>query len=148
MNNDGDISDEPGGMPVVRAALVNEKEAYMRLQKQPGEAVQFEIEPRIVYALIDTGAENNYADASLIAHAACPKIGTSQVHGATSAVESTWHEARIWFPDTGQLVNTDVFSTPLSDNGRKYPLVIGILTIKLGHLVLDYKSRIFRLHLG
>lgn len=146
MHDDGSVSNSPDGTPVVRAALIHEPETIAQA-RSTGIPQAFKRTPKIVYALVDTGADYNYADSDLIAHAGCPKLGTSVLQGATSTTDTTWHSAQIWFPDIERLVDTDVFATPLSENGRKYPLVIGMLTLKTGRLVLDFPNKVFRLYL-
>jgi len=147
MREDGSVSDSPDdGAPVIKAALIYEPETIAKA-RSTGVPQSFKRPPKIIYALIDTGADYNYADADLITHAGCPTLGSSVLRGATSSALTTWHDAHIWFPDIARLVDTNVFATPLAENGRKYPLIIGMLTLKTGKLVLDFPNKIFRLYL-
>ena len=101
------------------------------------------------YALLDTGADHNYATPEVIESAKCPQIGTSKTYGATAGeVEGTKHEGHLFFPEAAIQVETDIFSAPLRNSPATEHLVIGMLTIQLGTLIMDFKKNIYRLYLG
>lgn len=141
LRKDGNAYDLPPGRPVVIAAL--------RYDPEHGAG------PRVInglkptYALIDTGADNNYATPELIAEAGCPQIGTARVRNASGWTDSTQHLAHILLPETGNQYETDVFSSSLVDEGgHGESLVIGVLVMKTGRLVMDFQANIYRLYVA
>jgi hypothetical protein len=94
-------------------------------------------------ALVDTGADLNYADPSLLAKHRCPVSNFSTVQSATSQIASTIHIGHLLCPG-GRLIETDFVSAPLIKNGRIYSLILGLHFLKLGRLELDFARKIFR----
>lgn len=138
---DGKVYTTPPGSPVIVAALRYDPEHG----GGPREITGF----KRVYALVDTGADCNFATPELIAEAGCPQIATAKVRSATGWIESTRHLAHIFIPETGTQYETDVFSSPLIDEGGVgESLIIGVLVIKAGRLVMDFQSNIFRLYVS
>ncbi len=139
LRKDGKAYDLPPGRPVIVAALRYDPEHG----SGPREITGF----TPTYALIDTGADNNYATPKLIAEAGCPQIGTAQIRNAGGWAESAQHLAHIFLPETGSQYETDVFSSSLADEeSTGESLIIGVLVIKTGRLVMDFHSNIYRLY--
>lgn len=138
---DGKVYTTPPGSPVIVAALRHDPE------HGGGPKVIRGFKP--IYALLDTGADFNFATPQLIAEAGCPQIDTARVRSASGWIESTKHLAHVFLPETGNQYETDVFSSPLVDeDGKGESLILGILVIKSGRLVMDYKSNIFRFYVS
>ncbi|WP_157731418.1 hypothetical protein [Azotobacter chroococcum] len=138
-NRAGEINDLPPGRPVVLAALRHDPEHGSGPRTISGY--------KAVYALVDTGADNNYATPELIQQAGCPQIGSGSIRSANSWMGSTHHLAHIFFPEAGSQFETDIFSAPLTDSeSTGQNLVIGVLVIKMGRLVMDFKNHIYRLY--
>lgn len=106
------------------------------------------IEYREINALIDTGADLNYADPDLIKAVGSPAHGTTTVQGATSTISSTLHVAHLFFPSIGRQIETDVVATPLRANGRAYDLVLGSLFLQCGVLHMDFLTASFTFAFG
>ncbi|WP_111532928.1 hypothetical protein [Pseudomonas sp. 2848] len=141
MSPNGDVYDRPPGRPVVKAALRYDPDHG----KGPRELVGF----KTTWALIDTGADHNYATPELIAEIGCPQIGTVQARSASGSFVSTQHLAHIFLPEVGSQFETDVFSSPLADeNSGGQSLIIGVLVIKTGRLVMDFQADIYRLYVA
>lgn len=139
LRTDGHAHDLPPGRPVVVAAL--------RYDPEHGAGPRTITGFKPTYALIDTGADNNYATPELIAQAGCPQIGTTRLRNAGGWTESTQHLAHIFLPETGNQYETDVFSSALVDEGgHGESLIIGVLVMKTGRLVMDFQANIFRLY--
>jgi hypothetical protein len=94
-------------------------------------------------ALVDTGADLNFADPALLASAGTTAHQSGTVSGATSTAPSTMHLAHLFFPQIGWQVGTDFMATPLRAQGRKYDLVLGLLLLQLGTLHMDFKRNEF-----
>ena len=138
---DGKVYTTPPGSPVIVAVLRHDTE------HGSGERELTGLKP--VYALLDTGADFNFATPELIAEAGCPQIDTARLRSASGWIDSTKHVAHILIPEIGKQYETDVFSSPLIDEGGiGQSLIIGILVIKSGRLVMDYKSNIFRFYVS
>ncbi|MBP5948545.1 MULTISPECIES: hypothetical protein [unclassified Pseudomonas] len=138
---DGNVYTLPPGSPVIVAALRHDPDHGAGARELTG------FKP--VYALLDTGADFNFATPELIAEAGCPQIDTARLRSASGWIDSTKHLAHIFLPETGSQYETDVFSSPLIDEGGiGQSLIIGILVIKSGRLVMDYKSNIFRFYVS
>lgn len=142
MNTNGEVGDHPPGRPVVIAALRHDLDHG----KGPREISGF----RSVYALVDTGADHNYATPQLLAQSGCPQIGTTRVRSATGWIDASHHLAHIFFPEIGHQYETDIFSAPLLDDpaGQGQNLIIGVLVLKTGRLVMDFQSHIYRLYVN
>jgi hypothetical protein len=140
MNEQGNVTDAPPGRPVVKAVL--------RHDPHHGKGMEIASPCREVYALVDTGADNNYATPELIAESTCPQIGTATVHGGTSSADATHHLAHIFFPELGTQIETDIYSAKLRNSAATEHMVIGMLSISCGRLVMDFKQGIYRLYLG
>lgn len=136
---DGEVYTKPPGRPVVVAAL--------RYDPEHGSGPREISGYKLTYALVDTGADHNYATPALIAEAGCPQIGIAKTRTASGWIESTQHTAHIFLPEAGKQFETDVFSSPLVDEGGLgQPLIIGVLVIKTGRLVMDFQAGIYRLY--
>jgi len=138
MDKSGTVGERPTSTPVIMAALRYDTENFTG--------------PRMVsikrsWALLDTGAENNYATPDLIQAAGCPQIGTAKIAGATSTIVSPHHHCKILFPEVGLQLNTDVFAVPLAEQERHFPLIIGMLSIRQCRLVMDFKAEVYRLYI-
>jgi predicted aspartyl protease len=141
LRKDGEVYDLPPGRPVVIAAL--------RYDPEHGTGPRNITGLKSTYALIDTGADHNYATPELIAEAGCPQIGTARLRNASGWTESTQHLAHIFLPETGNQYETDVFSSSLvDDDGHGESLIIGVLVMKTGRLVMDFQSNIYRLYVA
>lgn len=138
---DGKVYKTPPGSPVIVAAL--------RHDPGHGDGPKVITGFKPVYALLDTGADFNFATPELIAEAGCPQIGTARVRSASGWIESTKHLAHVFIPETGNQYETDVFSSPLIDEGGTgESLILGVLVIGAGRLVMDFKSNIFRFYVS
>lgn len=141
LRKDGKAYARPPGRPVVIAVLRYDPE------HGAGPRVLTGLKP--TYALVDTGADNNYATPELIAEAGCPQIGTARLRNGGGWTESTQHLAHILLPETGNQYETDVFSSNLVDDGEHgESLIIGVLVIKTGRLVMDFQADIYRLYVA
>ncbi|MFD2641864.1 hypothetical protein [Pseudomonas japonica] len=141
MASDGSVSDLPPGRPVVHASL--------RYDPDHGNGARTISGFKTLYALVDTGADHNYASPELIADIGCPQIGTTRVRTASGWVDSTQHLAHIFLPEVGQQYETDIFSSPLVDEGELgQHLIIGVLVIRMGRLVMDFQSNVYRLYVS
>ncbi|WP_143491528.1 MULTISPECIES: hypothetical protein [unclassified Pseudomonas] len=141
MHSDGEVTDFPPGRPVVVAALRHDPDHG----KGPREITGF----RSVYALVDTGADNNYATPQLLAEAGCPQLGFTKIRSANGWTDATHHLAHVFFPEIGYQYETDIFSAPLVDDPSSgQSLIIGVLVLKTGRLVMDFQSSIFRLYVN
>jgi hypothetical protein len=139
LRKDGKAYDRPPGRPVVVAVL--------RYDPEHGAGPRTLTGLKPVYALVDTGADNNYATPELIAAAGCPQIGTARLRNGGGWTESTQHLAHIFLPETGNQYETDVFSSNLVDDGdHGESLIIGVLVMKTGRLVMDFQANIYRLY--
>ncbi len=136
---DGHVYTAPPGRPVIVAAL--------RYDPEHGNGPREISGYKLTYALVDSGADHNYATPKLIAEAGCPQIGTAKTRTASGWIESTQHTAHIFLPEVGKQFETDVFSSPLVDeDGFGESLIIGVLVIKTGRLVMDFQANIYRLY--
>ncbi|WJO30978.1 hypothetical protein [Pseudomonas monteilii] len=139
MSPDGTVSKLPPGRPVVIAALRHDPDHGSGPRDIPG--------VNAMWALIDTGADHNYATPDLIKEIGCPQIGTARVRSASGWFDSTQHLAHILLPEVGKQFETDVYSSPLVDEGTGgQSLIIGVLVIKTGRLVMDFQSDVYRLY--
>lgn len=91
-----------------------------------------------VAALIDSGADLNYADPALLARIGCPVCKGATVQGATSIITSKSFVAHILCHPSKTQIETDIVATPLRANGRTFDLVLGTLFLQLGRLNLDF----------
>jgi len=89
-------------------------------------------------ALVDTGADLNYADPSLLRTIGCPVERNAVVAGATSTISSQSFVAHLLCQPSKTQLETDVVATPLLANGRSYNLVLGSLFLQQGALVFDF----------
>lgn len=136
--DDGQAYDAPPGRPVVRAVLMYDPD-----HGSGPRHIKYNTE---VFALIDTGADQNYATPKLIETAKCLAIKPSMVRSATEWKESTHYHCHIFFPESGLQIETDVHSADLTDNDSDLPLIIGNLVLNKGALILDSKSNIYRFY--
>ncbi|MFV3288517.1 hypothetical protein ACNFBR_07255 [Pseudomonas sp. NY11955] len=136
---DGNVYSNPPGRPVILASL--------RHDPDHGSGPRIISNYKEIYALVDTGADHNYATPELIAEIGCPQIGKTTIRSANGWSESTQHLAHIFLPEVGKQFETDVFSSSLVDDGDGgQSLIIGVLVIKTGRLVMDFQSDIYRLY--
>lgn len=99
---------------------------------------------RINWALIDTGAEENYIDEAAAERLDIPEVAGTNVlvQGATSSRPGKVHTAPIVLMGSRHTFYTNLTSTPLAQNGRKYSVILGMRFLKQGRLILDFgKSR-------
>lgn len=99
------------------------------------------------WALIDTGADLNYAEHSLLEALGCPVTRQTDVIGATGTIRSTAHDATVLLgfpsPDVSGL-HTDVVALQSAhDPDKLYDLVLGNLFLEQGILHMDYVRREF-----
>lgn len=97
-------------------------------------------------ALVDTGADHNYATKALIESVGAPAIRGTEVQSATSTMKSVMYDCHLLFPTARTSVATNVHSTDLVD--RCYDLVIGRMTLQLGRLTMDYIEGRFYWEIG
>ncbi len=93
------------------------------------------------WALIDTGADHNYAEVRLLDQLNCPRIREATVTGATSSRASYCRSVTLVFgPQNAAVgVSTDVYELDsLHDRGKPYHFVIGNLFLQNGVLHMDY----------
>ncbi|MCH5519027.1 hypothetical protein [Pseudomonas syringae] len=137
MDDSACISDKPPGRPVVKVAMHFDDNHHVNPKGT---------ENLTVYALLDTGAEHNYATPEFIAVSACPQLGTSLIHGATSSAPGTHHRCHLFFPEALVQLETDVFSAALRNSTATENLIVGMAAISMGRLVMDFKQHIYRLY--
>lgn len=128
-----------GAIPVVRVIFRHSPTGPI-LPKQPHE--------REVLALVDTGADLNYATQDLVDQVGAPIIASSTVRGATSSITSTHRSCHIFVPSVGLQLTTEVSVAPLREVERCYDVILGRDTIELGRLEMDYRKGAFWLILG
>jgi len=94
----------------------------------------------VVRALVDTGADFNYAQRQFVALHGCPKQYDLDLHSATHIAQtSSLHNCVLRFPHLGMNIFTDIVSADLRENSA-YQLILGRLFLKLGRLTMDYRN--------
>lgn len=92
-------------------------------------------------ALVDTGADLNFAKQSLVAARTLRDNFKSVTESSHGAMPTTVYHGKLFFPAVGLLINTDITADVLFN--RPYDVIIGRLTLRLGCLLMDYPNNIF-----
>ena len=141
MDSEGNVHDRPPGHPVVEVVLRYDPEHHTNLRAP----ATF----NTIFALVDTGADQNHAPPDVIASMGWPQNATTMTHGATSAeIEGTRHLGHLFFPEAAVQVETDIFSAPLRNSPATQHFLIGMSTIQCGVLIMDFEKDVYRLYLG
>ncbi|MFC4734091.1 retropepsin-like aspartic protease [Salipiger abyssi] len=141
MDDSGKVNERPSEgcfKPVVPIALAHTN--ALSIQPTP----KHNFSDRFDWALIDTGADENFIDDAAAARLDIPEVaGTSAiVRGATATHPGKIHTAPIILIGSKHTFYTNLTTAPLSQNGRKYSVILGIRFLKQGRLLLDFeKSR-------
>ena len=119
-----------GGRPI---ALMN----FYNSQQPVGGDVQI----TQAWALFDTGADLNYADAEFVAQMGWPLETSTTVIGATGSAVGGRHTAGVAVGPLADSagVATQVCTHPARhDSAKPYRVILGNLFMELGHLHMDY----------
>jgi hypothetical protein len=98
---------------------------------------------RVVWALVDTGADKNYIDIEFSKRLGLKPKGTTIVQGATASEELPYFEDYIYLVGANQVITGEFAGANLIANGRHYPLIIGSEILLQGVLTLDRWSMTF-----
>ena len=150
MGRDGVVRDEPTGErdnPVVLVALPHTVTPHEsgRLHLQWGGPGN---DWRIMWALIDTGADMTYVDTDVALRSGLPHHQVTQVSGATGTIPSFSIWAHLSLCGTPGFLEAELIATPLYASGRRYGAVLGMSTILASRLVIDGRGREFYLEIG
>lgn len=147
---DGIVRDEPTGArdnPVVLAALPHtitpHESGRMHLDWSGPDN-----DWRVMWALIDTGADVTYIDSDMARRSGLPRHQALQVSGATGAIDSFSIWGHLSLCGTPGYIEAELLATPLYSNGRRYGAVLGMTTILANRLVIDGRRKEFYLELG
>ncbi len=93
-----------------------------------------------VRALVDTGADFNYAQRDFVIQHGCPVQYDLDLHSATHVAQaSSLHKCMLRFRHLALNVETDIVSAALRENSA-YQIILGRLFFKLGRLTMDYRN--------
>lgn len=100
--------------------------------------------PRLIRALIDTGADPIVIDEQVIKEIGATNLGrgaaTSTFHADTVHDE---YLVNLHLPTAGKVFGARVTALPLNNGRRAYEAVLGMEFLKLGRLVLDSSGHSF-----
>lgn len=139
MKSTGEVYRDPVGAPVVRCAIPRETKRIDDTYHMDWSGEDW----RVVWALVDTGADKNYIDVEFSKRLGLKPKGTLTVQGATATEELPYFEDYIYLVGAKQIVTGEFASAKLLANGRHYPLVIGSELLLQGVLILDRWSGTF-----
>jgi hypothetical protein len=137
MSEDGRISDQPPGNPVVTVTV------HFDLYHNTNPSTPTSLP---VYALFDTGATLSYATPDFIGFSGLPLLGQAEVRGGTSTEEGTHHVGHILFQDAKVQIEVDILSAKLRNSMATEHMVIGMNVISMGRLIMDFKSHVYRFY--
>lgn len=96
-----------------------------------------------VRALVDTGADFNYAQRNFVTQHGCPVQYDLDLHSATQVAQaSSLHKCMLRFRHLALNIETDIVSADLRESSA-YQIILGRLFFKLGRLTIDYPGQRF-----